>query len=60
MTAAALDRADFRLRSTTRGYAIAQRVGGGWELLSDRYPTTVAALAAIRGWLRPEREGRNG
>lgn len=42
-----IDRADFRLRRTPTGWRISQRVGAGWELLSDRYPTKPEALARI-------------
>jgi hypothetical protein len=42
-----LERTDFRIRTTTRGYTISQRVGGGWERLADIYPTRAAAQAFI-------------
>jgi len=36
---------DFRIRKTGRGYTIHQRVGNGWERLSDVHPTRAAAAA---------------
>lgn len=42
-----LIRSDFRLRKVPAGYKVAQRVGSGWELLSDVYPTKSDALRFI-------------
>ena len=39
--------ADFRIRKTTRGFIISQRVGSGWERLSDAHPTREAARQFI-------------
>ena len=39
--------ADFRIRKTTRGFIISQRVGNGWERLADVHPTRAAARAFI-------------
>lgn len=33
------------------GYRVAQRVGGGWELLSPVYPTKADAVSYIRAIL---------
>lgn len=42
-----LTREDFRLRKVPAGYRISQRVGSGWELLADVYPTRREAEAFI-------------
>jgi hypothetical protein len=47
-----LERADFRLRKVPAGYRVAQRVGGGWELLADVFPTKAEAAAFIRQAIR--------
>ena len=39
--------ADFRIRRTTRGFIISQRVGSGWERLADLHPTREAAREFI-------------
>ena len=39
--------ADFRIRKTTRGFIISQRVGSGWERLADIHPSREAARAFI-------------
>ena len=39
--------ADFRIRKTTRGFIISQRVGNGWEQLADVHPTREAARQFI-------------
>jgi len=40
-------REDFRLRKVPAGWRVAQRVGGGWELLSDVYESRADAQAFI-------------
>lgn len=42
-----LYREDFRLRKVPSGYKVSQRVGSGWELLSDVYATRQDAVAFI-------------
>ena len=44
-----LIREDFRLRKVPAGYRVAQRVGSGWELLSDVYESREAAVVFIGG-----------
>ena len=39
--------ADFRIRRTTRGFIISQRVGNGWERLADVHPSRDAAREFI-------------
>ena len=41
---------DFRIRNTMRGYTVWQRIGSGWELLTDEYATRAEARAAIEGF----------
>lgn len=38
---------DFRIRKTAAGYRISQRVGSGWEMLADVWPSRRDALAHI-------------
>lgn len=40
--------ADFRIRRTGTRYAVWQRIGSGWERLSDTHPTRADAQAFIR------------
>ena len=42
-----LDRTDFRIRKTTRGFIISQRIGSGWQRLYDIHPTRADAQAYI-------------
>jgi hypothetical protein len=44
-------REDFRTRKVPGGYRIWQRIGSGWEPLSDIYPTRADARAAVQRWL---------
>lgn len=48
-----LTRSDFRLRKVPAGYRISQRVGSGWELLADVYPSRREAegfVASVTGF----------
>lgn len=42
-----LERQDFRLRKVPTGYKVAQRIGSGWELLSEVYQSRREALVFI-------------
>ena len=46
--------ADFRIRKTTRGFIISQRVGNGWERLADPPPNEGGGLAFITAAHRPQ------
>jgi hypothetical protein len=46
-----LTRQDLRLRKVPTGYKVAQRVGSGWELLSNVYETRRDAVAFINSVL---------
>lgn len=47
---------DFRIRKTMRGYTVWQRIGSGWERLTDVYGSRADARAAIhRFCASPER-----
>lgn len=48
-----LIREDFRLRKVPAGYRVSQRVGSGWELLADVYPSRREAedfVASVTGF----------
>lgn len=47
-----LERSDFRVRKTPHGYRITQRIGNGWETLTDTHPTRADAIKQIQEYLR--------
>ena len=53
-----MTRDDFRIRKTRDGFRVWQRVGSGWERLSDVYPTPEDARAWIADVLKGWDDGR--